>query len=136
MKKLNVYLTFTGDCEEALNFYKDCFGGEIISKMTYRESPIPAPEGYKDKLIHAEFRSDEVYLMACDAMPDMDIEYGNNITLSIGLNNVAEQQNVFNKLTQGGEVTMPLQETFWGARFGMLRDKFGIGWMLNCEARK
>ncbi len=133
MKNLNVYLAFEGQCEEALNLYKDCFGGDIVSMQRYGESPAPSPEGYEQKIMHATFQADGIFLMACDTSPEHPVQTGNNVHLSINLDDAAAQKTIFERLSAGGQVTMPLQATFWGAEFGMLTDRFGINWMLNRE---
>jgi PhnB protein len=132
MNSFNVYLTFAGNCEEAINFYKECLGGEIISKQTFGEAPMPVDENYKSKIIHIDFKSGDIHLMASDAMPGQPVIAGTNISLSINLTDEKEQEIIFNKLSTGGKVTMPLENTFWGAKFGMLTDKYGFNWMLNC----
>lgn len=134
MKTLNVYLTFAGNCEEALNFYKDCLGGDFTFQR-FGEAPMPSSEEQKNKIMHAEFRSGDVYFMASDAMENMTINGGDNITLSLNFSEEKEQAAIFEKLSAGGTVTMPLQDTFWGAKFGMFMDKFGINWMSNCDKK-
>ncbi len=135
MKKLNVYFSFPGTCEEALNFYKSCFGGEIIAMNRFGDSPVETADAHKQRVMHAEFKSDDIYFMASDTMPDAgeSAVAGNIVQLSINLTDGAEQERIFNKLAEGGTVQMPLQETFWGAVFGMLTDKYGVRWMLNRE---
>lgn len=133
MKSLNVYLFFAGRCEEALTFYKECLGGEVISMQTFGDGPMKVDESQKDKVMHAEFRADDIFFMASDGMGDGEKIDGNSVTLSINLDDETEQEKIFKKLSDGGEVTMELQDTFWGARFGQLTDKFGINWMLNCD---
>lgn len=133
MKSLNVYLFFGGRCEEALNFYKECMDGEITSLQRFGDAPMEVGEHEKDKVMHAEFRSEDIYFMASDGMEEQEVEQGNTVTLSINLDDEAEQEKMFRKLAEGGKVTMELQDTFWGARFGQLTDKFGINWMLNCD---
>jgi PhnB protein len=135
MKTLNPYLSFAGNCQEALNFYKDAFGGEVVSIQTFGEAPVDMEGITKDSIMHSEFRAEGVSFMASDALSPARAGSG-NITLNITLDSEQEQDTVFSKLADGGKVTMPLNDTFWGARFGMLIDKFGISWMLNCEKKK
>lgn len=136
MKNLNVYLTFAGTCKDALALYKEALGGEIVSLQTFGEAPTPnIPDDQKNNVMHAEFRAGDIYFMASDSMPEQPVILGNAVTLSIGLDSLEEQESIFSKLSDGGAVTMPLQDTFWGARFGMLTDKFGINWMLNCDKK-
>ncbi|MCC6460558.1 MAG: VOC family protein [Saprospiraceae bacterium] len=131
MKQLNVYLCFPGNCEEALHFYQSCLGGDIVSLQRFGDSAAGAGPEHAQRVMHAEFKSDGIYLMASDSMPDQPIRPGEMVQLSINLTDAAEQESIFNRLAEGGQVTMPLQDTFWGASFGMLVDKYGISWMLN-----
>lgn len=133
MKQLNVYLCFSGNCEEALNFYKDCLGGEIVSLQRFGDAPMESAEADKQRVMHAEFKAEGIYFMASDSMPGQTLRSGEMVQLSINLTDAAEQENIFQKLSAGGNVDMPLQDTFWGASFGMLTDKYGIKWMLNRE---
>ncbi len=136
MKNLNVYLTFPGTCKDALAHYKEALGGDIVSLQTFGETPSPnIPEDQKNNVMHSEFRSGDIYFMASDSMQGQPLTSGDTVTLAIGLDSLEEQESIFSKLSDGGAVTMPLQDTFWGARFGMLTDKFGINWMLNCEKK-
>lgn len=132
MKTLNPYINFSGKCEEALQFYKECFDGEIIAMKTFGECPDEMPEELKSKIMHAEFKAEEIHFMATDR-PSCNNSIGNNITLSIQLTDEDEQTKIFNSLAKSGTVTMLLENTFWGARFGMLTDQFDINWMLNCQ---
>ena len=134
MKSLNPYLAFAGNCEEALDFYKDCLGGDITMKMTFGQSPMPVDDSHKDKIMHAEFKAGDVQFMASDGMPGFQVNPGNNVTMSLNFSDQNEQESTFNNLANGGNVTMPLQDTFWGAKFGMLTDKYGINWMFNCQS--
>ena len=86
--------------------------------------------------MHTSFKADGIYLLASDFPSNQSIITGNNVSLSINFSDEKEEETVFNNLSAGGKVTMPLQDTFWGARFGMLTDKFGINWMVNCEKAK
>lgn len=136
MKTMNAYLTFAGTCKDALELYKESLGGEIVSLQTFGEVPSEnIPEEQKNNVMHAEFRAGDIYFMASDSMPEQPIIAGNNVTLSINLSSLDEQASIFGKLSDGGAVQMPLQDTFWGARFGMLTDKYGISWMLNCDKK-
>jgi PhnB protein len=138
MKTLIPYLTFSGNCEEALNHYKHALGGEIVSMQTFASAQIEnISEDYKNKIMHSEFKADGVVFMASDSMQGQgNIVKGDNISLSIDFKDGKEQESVFNKLATGGQITMPLQDTFWGAKFGMLVDKYGISWMLNYDKPK
>jgi PhnB protein len=91
------------------------------------------PAGYENKVLHAELKIGEQSILCCDTMPGNTFTEGNNFSLSIDYPQIMELEVLFAKLAAGGKVEMPLQDTFWGARFGMLQDKFGIRWMLNCD---
>jgi len=136
--QLNPYLAFNGECEDAMNFYKDCLGGEIESLNRFKDGPKemmgePVPEHLLGKVMHMTLRFDENVIMASDSMKQQTV--GGNVTLSIGMDSVEKMDAIFNKLSSGGEVSMPLQDTFWGARFGMFTDKFGVSWMFNCHGK-
>ena len=135
--RLNPYLAFGGECEEALNFYKDCFSGTIESINRFSEGPdeiggTPVPDNLKDKVMHMTLRFGDNVIMGSDSIeaPPAD----SNVTLCIGADDVDEMTGTFDKLSEGGQVTMPLQDTFWGAHFGMCIDRFGVKWMFNCES--
>src|SRR5215217_4920070 len=133
MKTLNVYLAFDGNCDEAINFYKKVLGGEIITRQTFGEAPMPSDENSKNRIMHIHFKSENIELMASDSMPGQPVSSGSNISLSINLTDENEQTKIFNALAEDGTITMPLADQFWGARFGMLTDRFGFNWMLNCQ---
>lgn len=135
MTTLNPYLFFNGQCQDALAFYARALGGEIASMQTFGEAPGETPAGAEDRVMHAEFKADKVYFMASDSMPGQEIPRGGPVNLSLDFSDADEQARVFHELSEGGEVTMALQDTFWGARFGMITDKFGIQWMLNYSKR-
>lgn len=138
--KVRAYVTFSGRCEEALNFYKKSVGAEIISMLRWRESPDAAmtmkpPPGYEEKIMNAVFRMGETELMADDGMGEKTAEF-KGMTLAIEVANDAEAKRVFTALGEGGNVTMPLAKTSWTSSFGMLTDKFGVPWMVNVKAAK
>ncbi len=133
MKNFNPYLTFEGNCREAMEFYKKVLGGEIVSMQTFEEAKQSIPADYKDKIIHSELKAEGVHLMASDGMPGWKAKPGNNVTLSIDLTDGMEQEKIFKALSEGGMVSMPLGDTFWGGRFGMLTDRYGIQWMVNYQ---
>ncbi|HXF90306.1 MAG TPA: VOC family protein [Candidatus Nitrosotenuis sp.] len=136
MKPLTPYLFFNGNCRQAMDFYKQCFGGKL-ELMTYGQAPDDACPGgqpidakNKDKIMHSCLTQDEFSLMASDNPMGAPI-VGDNVSLSIQCTSMDEIQKLFTALSDGGQITMPLADTFWGAHFGMLIDKFGIHWMLN-----
>jgi len=137
--QLNPYLFFNGNCEEALNFYKECLGGEFESINRFKDGPeemggMKVPENFKEKVMHMTWRFDGNVVMASDGFEK--VTDGGSVTLSVTVDNLDGMDTVFNKLSEGGQVTMPLQDTFWGARFGMFTDRYGIKWMFNCELKK
>jgi PhnB protein len=135
MALLQSYLTFDGRCEEAMIFYQSCFGGEF-NLMRFGDTPQPVAEEHKNRIMHTQFKSGAIDFMASDCMPGQPYNIGNNVTLSLSFDDEAEQEVVFNKLAEGGMVVMPLADQFWDAKFGMLVDKFGFSWMLNCQKKK
>ena len=128
------YISFKGNCEEAIKFYKDRLGAEVLFTQRYGESPM-AGKGPDDKIMHTSIKIGDSIVMACDnVFEDQNPTIvGNNISLAIGGDDALSADNMFNQLSDGGTVTMPMQETFWAERFGMLTDKFGINWMFNIE---
>lgn len=138
MIKLNPYLTFVDNCEEAFNFYKSVFGGEFTYVGRFKDSP---PEYAGDpadgeKIMHISLPLGEgTMLMGSDTPASMAANHtpGTNITLTLSPDSEEETNRLFNQLSGGGIVTMPLDKTFWGSYFGMVTDKFGINWMLDYE---
>src|SRR5262245_19528144 len=129
--KIEPYLFFGGRCDEALEFYRQAVGAHVEFTMRYKNSPQPlAPgtlqSGFEDKVMHASFRIGTNRLMASDGCDDKSTFSG--FLLAISLPSEAEVDRTFAALAAGGQVTMPLQKTFWSPRFGMLTDKFGLGW--------
>ena len=139
MAELNVYLTFDGDCEAAFNFYHSVFGGQIphigrFGEMPPQEGMPPLSDEVKNRIMHVSLPiSKETVLMGSDTMPGMPFTKGNNFSLSVNAHSREEAEKLFNALSEGGTVTMPLADTFWGAYFGMWTDKFGINWMVNYD---
>jgi PhnB protein len=133
--KLIPYLHFAGNAREVLNFYKNALGGDIVQLGTYGESPMPSDEDYKDKVMHARFVFDGNMIMISDVFKGQPVSTDGNIQLSVDVDNESKLDEVFNKMAEGGRVTMPLADQFWGAKFGMLQDKFGVSWMFNCEKK-
>lgn len=132
------YIFFGGRCEEALAFYKQAIGAEVAMLMRFKESPEPAPEGmlppdYGEKVMHAHVNIGESTIFASDGGCD-DSAGPQGFSLSLTLPTEADVDRVFNALAEGGVVKMPPTETFWSQRFGMLTDKFGLGWMITVPA--
>ena len=134
--KLVPYIHFGGNAREALDFYKNALNADIQQLGTYGESPMPSDEDYKDKVLHARFVFDGNMIMVSDVFKGQPVSTEGNIQLSVDVDDENKLNEVFNKMAEGGTVTMPLADQFWGAKFGMLKDKFGIGWMFNCEKKK
>ena len=137
MKIINPYLIFDGNCRQAMEFYKKCLGG-VLYLSTYAEAPGVSnlPPKCKNWIIHARLTIKTQVLMASDTHPGVSIKQGNNFFVSINCENIKEIEKLFKALSQKGKVEMPLQETFFAVRFGMLTDQFGIKWMLNLEKGK
>lgn len=135
--KVQAYLSFTGRCEEALEFYRKSIGAEITGMMRWKDSPdtaMKAPQGSEEKIMNAAFRIGETALMA-DDMDEKQSEF-KGMKLVIEVADDAEAKRVFAALGDGGAVQMPLMKTFWTSSFGMLTDKFGVPWMVNVAAPK
>lgn len=140
MATVNVYLTFNGNCREAFDFYKSVFGGEYPYIGTFGEMP-PAEgqemkEEDKNKIMHVTLPiSAETLLMGSDAGYEQapHLIMGNNFSISINAESRQEAERLFTGLSAGGQITMPMSDTFWGAYFGMFTDQFGINWMVNYD---
>ena len=127
------YLFFGGRCEEALNFYRTAIGAEVEMLIRYKESPEPPPglpDCFEEKVMHASVRIGETTVMASDGMCEGEPNF-DGFSLSITVPDEAEADRVFAALAEGGKVTMPLAKTFWSPKFGMLTDRFGLGWMVS-----
>ena len=140
MEKINPYLHFLGNSEEAFNFYKSVFGGEFAMLQRFGEMPgseeMNLSDADKEKLMHVALPiGDNQVLMATDAIGEhaKDALIGNNFSLSVSTDSKEEADKIFNGLSEGGTITMPLSDTFWGAYFGMCKDKFDIQWMVNYD---
>ena len=134
MKDIHVYLTFDGNCREAMKFYEKCLGGELhLMPFAEGAGKFDFPKEAKDRIMHARLTKGAAVLMASDSMPGHSCKKGDNFSVSISCESLSETERIFSALSEGGTVKMPLQDTFWNARFGMLTDRFGINWMLNFE---
>ena len=134
--KVQPYINFAGRCEEALAFYKKSIGAEVTGLMRWKENPdggMQPPPGWEDKVMNAMFRIGETDLMADDGMSPTTPEF-KGMTLALSAASDADTQRLFDALTEGGTVQMPLAKTFWTSSFGMLQDKFGIPWMVMTES--
>lgn len=132
--QLNPYLTFGGQCEAAFKFYAKVLGGEIVAMMPHEGSPMAerVPPEWRDKIMHARLIVGGEVLMGSDAPPDR-YEQMKGFSVTLGIADLGEAERVFHALAANGTVCMPIAETFWAVRFGMLIDQFGTPWMINCE---
>ncbi|MDO7173858.1 VOC family protein [Mariniflexile sp. AS56] len=129
---VQAYLAFRGNCQEALKFYSEIFNAEIKNLQTYEDREIDVPSNYRQKWQHAELKGKGIHFMAYDASPDTPINHGNQIHMSVDLSSVEEAEQLFNQLSEGGQIHHNFREREWG-HFGRCSDKFGIGWMVNCN---
>ena len=141
MTTVNVYLTFEGNCEEAFNFYKDVFGGEFSFIGRFKDMPLQEgsqsmSEHLLEQIMHISLPiSEETALFGSDAGGEWakGLITGRNLSISVSNKDVKEIKRIYNELSAGGKILMPLKKTFWQSWFGMFTDKFGINWMVNCE---
>jgi PhnB protein len=138
MMKLHTYLNYGGNCEQALRFYEQHLGGKITMMMTYAEMPAPSPgqptfpPDMQKKIMHARITLGDTDLMASDVPPER-FEPMRSAYLSLGVRSTAEAERIYTLLSDGGQIFMPMEETFFALRFAMLRDKFGTSWMIIYE---
>lgn len=130
--KVQAYLAFDGNCQEALNFYGDLFNAQVENKITYEDKKIDVPQSFRKKLQHAELKGKGVHFMGYDASPDTSLTKGSNVHISVDLNDEGEAESIFKSLCNGGLLHEDFSEREWGY-FGRCTDKFGINWMVNCN---
>lgn len=132
--QLNPYLSFNGQCAEAFAFYERCLGGKIVRRLTYGETPMASqmPAELQGRIAHLRLQVGDKILMGSDAPPQR-FEPMKGAQVCLSFDDPAEAERVFHALEEGGTVGMPIQETFWARRFGMVVDRFGTPWMINCE---
>lgn len=135
MQAIVPYLNFNGNAAEALAFYSKALEGGVLFQQSFGESPMDAPPEMKDKIMHATFQAGELSFMVSDCMPGQAVVPGTNVSLSLNFSDLESIEKAFAALSEGAAITMPLQDTFWGARFGMLTDKFGFHWMFNHDIK-
>ncbi|MGY6564452.1 MAG: VOC family protein [Halomonadaceae bacterium] len=137
--QLSTYLIFDGNCREAFEFYQRCFDAKLEAMITYAEMPasegMEIPEAARELIMHARLRIGDQTLMASDNAPFCPAPYEGikGTSISVGVDSVEQAEKLFNALADNGNVQMPLEETFWAHRFGMLVDKFGVAWMINYD---
>lgn len=139
MIKLVPYLMFSGNCEEAMNFYKEVFGGEIGLISRYSEMPGDLPEEYRHKIMHMNLEMNGSSIMAADYAPGVAYtpeKERSGVHLSLGFDTTHEMESCYKKLGETGHITMPIQDTFWGERFAMVTDRYGFNWMLSARIRE
>ncbi len=134
MTQINAYINFNGNCREAMNYYKECLGGEL-ALQAIEGSPIEAqcPAAMKHQILHASLMNDGLILMGSDMVGPEGFIKGNTIALSLNCSSEEEINTFFSNLSHDGKISHALTEQFWGATFGVLTDKFGIRWMLNYD---
>jgi PhnB protein len=132
--EISPYLTFNGECAAAFKFYERCLGGEIVAMQTHGESPMKdqVPPEWRDKVLHARLVVGDNVLMGSDAPPD-HYSPPQGLQVSISVPSPSDGERIFKTLAENGKVTMPFEKTFWSSGFGMVVDRFGTPWMVNCE---
>ncbi|ABW31794.1 VOC family protein [Acaryochloris marina] len=132
--QLNPYLFFNGQCQSAFQFYEQCLGGKVETIMPYEGSPMEdqVPPEWRNKVMHAELTVNNRVLMGSDGMPG-EYEVPKGFSVSLNMDDPAKAEQIFQALAENGTVSMPIQETFWAIRFGMVTDQFSIPWLINCD---
>lgn len=129
--KVQPYLSFKGECKNALEYYQSILGGKIVNEQTYEDAEMDIPEDYRKKLQHAELKGNGFHIMAYDASPDTPLTNGTNINMSVDLDSQEEAKTIFNKLSENGTIHTPFQEMPWNACYGRCSDKYNVSWMVN-----
>ncbi|MGV8920638.1 MAG: VOC family protein [Pseudomonas sp.] len=134
--KINTYLMFDGQCEAAFTLYAKALNGNVAMMMRFGEGPDSATmaEDEKNKIMHVRLEVGDQALMGSDTPSAYPFQGSKGFSVSVNVDSIAEADRVFDALKDGGSVTMPLTKTFWAERFGMLVDRFGVSWMVNCES--
>ncbi|NBF06094.1 VOC family protein [Pseudomonas sp. Fl5BN2] len=133
--KINPYLIFNGDCKAAFTFYAQCLQGQIEMLMSFGESPAreQIPAHCHDRVMHTRLSVGDQVIMGSDTTPDRPTQGFHGCSVSLNVSSASEAERVFAALADQGSIQMPLEATFWAERFGMLVDRFGVPWMVNCE---
>jgi PhnB protein len=132
IKQLNPYLQFNGNASEAIELYQTALGAKVEARMTFADAPGMNQPEHPDRIMHSALRIGPNVLMVSDTMPNQPTTPGGLVDVCLDFDDAADQAAKFEALAAGGKVTVPLQDTFWGARFGTLTDRFGVRWMFNC----
>lgn len=134
MKEIVPYLIFNGNCREAMTFYKECLDADLdLSPVEGSPAEKDMPEAFRDHIMHAVLQKNNCRIMASDDLTGGTTAQGESVWLSIDCESAEEVEKYYNRISGGGQITMPLQDTFWNARFGMVKDKYGINWMFNYD---
>lgn len=136
MEAIIPYLNFNGNAKEALAFYEKALNGKVAYSQTFADANMAQDESMKDKILHAVFEAGSLKFMVSDCPPGVSVSSGDQVSLSLNFHDLETIEKTFAALADGGQVTMPLQDTFWGARFGMTKDKYGVHWMFNHDKPK
>ncbi len=136
--RINPYLVFNGDCKAAFTFYAKCLNGTLEMMMTFGESPAREhiSADCHERIMHTRLNVGDQVLMGSDTTPELPYLGIHGCSISLNIDTAAEAERVFAALAEEGKVQMPLEATFWAERFGMLVDRFGVPWMVNCEKRQ
>jgi PhnB protein len=135
MLGVSPYIAFKGNCREAIEFYKNALDAEVLFTQTFGESPM-SEMGPAENIMHCTIQVGNSTIMMCDDPRPEAAGADGNISLAIGLNDPKRAKQVFDNLAKSGSVVMPLEKTYWAEAFGMVNDKFGVKWMVNCDAPK
>lgn len=137
MSKLNTYLTFNGNCREAMSFYQACLNGELVFQAI-GDSPLAdkMPRAMKKRILHSTLTREGITIMGSDMVGEKGLLKGNTVSLMLDCSSEEEARSCYEKLSEGGEATHPLHISFWGALFGDLTDKYGNQWLLHFDDRK
>jgi len=133
MLGVNPYIAFKGNCRQAIAFYKDALAADVLFTQTFGESPM-SDMGPAENIMHCTLKIGDTRIMMCDDPRPDSVASGGNISLAVGLDDPERAKTVFGNLAREGSIIMPLQKTYWAEAFGMLTDKFGVKWMINCES--
>ena len=131
--QITPYLSFDGNAKQALEFYKEVLGAEIIGLQTFGEADYPTPPEADNRVMHAKLSKGDISLMFSDTFPGQSVVVGTNITLTLEPESEEEIQSLYDALRKGGKALMELEDTFWGAKYGRVQDSFGIIWELNYQ---
>lgn len=131
--KIQPYLSFRGNCQQAFNFYKNIFDGQFQHKETWENKATDIPDNYRDKIQHIELTGKGFHFMGYDVSPDTPLNSGNTVCMSIAFTDRGEADTVFEALSNGGQIHTPMQESSWGEYFGRCTDQFDITWMIDAK---